>query len=58
MVIHTVVDEYDLMYAHLRGAAYALEKPSAEAVCTDTAAYKNYTQLPDIMRGDFFNDNT
>ena len=57
MVIHTVVNEYDLLYAHQQETAYAEKKPSADEVCTDTAAYKNYTKLPDIRKGDFLNDN-
>ncbi|MBQ8827285.1 MAG: hypothetical protein IJ007_09345 [Oscillospiraceae bacterium] len=57
MVIHTIINEYDLLYAQQREAAYAEEKPSRE-VHTDTAAYKNLTQLPDIRKGIFSNDNS
>ena len=57
MVIHTVVNEYDLLYAHQQETAYAEKKLSADEVRTDMAAYKNYTKLPDIRKGDFLNDN-
>lgn len=57
MVIHTIVSEYDLLYAQDREAAYANKKPS-DNVRTDTAAYKNLTQLPDLRKGIFTNDNS
>ena len=57
MVIHTIIDEYDLLYAHQREAAYAVQS-AAEAVHTDTAAYKNSTKLPDIRKGTLTNDNS
>lgn len=49
MVIHTVVNEYDLLYAQEREAAYAVKRPD-ESVHTDTAAYRELTRLPYIRK--------
>ena len=57
MVIHTVINEYDLLYAQEREAAYASAEISDNAH-TDTAAYTVSTRLPDIRKGNFANDNS
>ena len=49
MVIHTIIDEYDLLYAQKREAAYVREKQFCE-VHTDMAAYKDLTKLSDITQ--------
>lgn len=46
MVIHTIIDEYDLLYAQQREAAYAVaEMPRAECKTTLSA---EQTRLPEL----------
>lgn len=56
MVIHTIIDEYDLLYAQSREAAYAEKTPPAVSL-TDAAAFQTFTKLPEIRKG-HSNDNS
>ena len=68
MVIHTIIDEYDLLYAQEREAAYAVSADcGVECGCVfplsaySLSAYPlsaDFTRLPEIKdNGGFFHDS-
>lgn len=63
MVIHTIIDEYDLLYAQEREAAYAVSADcGVECGCVfPLSAYSlsaDFTRLPEIKdNGGFFHDS-
>lgn len=63
MVIHTIIDEYDLLYAQEREAAYAVSADcGVECGCVfSLSAYQlsaDFTRLPEIKdNGGFFHDS-
>lgn len=58
MVIHTIIDEYDLLYAQEREAAYAVSAEcGVECGCVFLLS-ADFTRLPEINdNGGFFNDS-
>lgn len=63
MVIHTIIDEYDLLYAQEREAAYAVSADcGVECGCVFPLSahplLADYTRLPEIKdNGGFFHDS-
>ncbi|MGN1137740.1 MAG: hypothetical protein ACI4SF_16160 [Oscillospiraceae bacterium] len=63
MVIHTIIDEYDLLYAQEREAAYAVSADcGVECGCVSSLSvhplFADYTRLPEINdNGGFFHDS-
>ncbi|MBQ2823205.1 MAG: hypothetical protein IJF18_01340 [Oscillospiraceae bacterium] len=58
MVIHTIINEYDLLYAQTLQEKELPFKADRPAVCVDLAALTAYTALPDLRKGTNLNDNT
>lgn len=58
MVIHTIIDEYDLLYAQEREAAYALHARHINDGSDATLLSASCTKLPEIKdNGGLFYDS-
>ena len=57
MVIHTIIDEYDLLYAQEREAAYAIHAEQINDASAATLLSAGCTKLPEIKdNGGFIYD--
>lgn len=58
MVIHTIINEYDLLYAQTLQEKELPFKADHPAECVNLAALTAYTALPDLRKGTNSDDNT
>ena len=58
MVIHTIINEYDLLYAQTLQEKELTFKSDYPGECVNLAALTAYTALPDLRKGIKSDDNT